>query len=180
MIAAKWFKALPDVEVGGASSERHYPRGKSVRFQTRARLPFAVEANWRRRANYRHIPVERQAWITWKSRGKAKPVPAQLLDISRGGAAVEVDGEVPPNNPLLLGLVGPHATEEFLEATVVRFVATPSGDHRLHLAFTRPCPEDLLKRAVFGARGAVRHPWLVALGSLVSSFTKNLQGTARD
>jgi hypothetical protein len=136
------------------------------------RLPVAGGPDQLRRADPRHIPVERQVWLAWQTDQSVHRVPARLLDISRGGAAVEVDADVPPNQSLLFGLGGSSETDDFLGATVVRIAAARLGGYRIHLAFTTKCPDALLKTALFGARGAVRRPLLAALAATFWSFAE--------
>ena len=136
-------------------------------------LPSAGGRDPSRRANYRHIPAECRAWIAWKMDGGLNRVPARLLDIGRGGAAVELDAEIPRDQPLLFGLDESLATHGFLEATVVRIVRTGSNCQRLHLAFAATCPDALLKEAVFGTREKTAAPLLLRLASFLWPFAKN-------
>jgi len=114
------------------------------------------------------MPLEPQAWLRWEGDRSVHQISVRLLDISRGGAAVESDCVPPPNRSLLFGLAGSSATDEVLEATVVRMATATDrqGVHRINLAFTTICPDALLKRAIYSARGGVvRFPWLAALAA---------------
>jgi len=135
-------------------------------------LPVAAGPDRGRRANHRHTPVERQAWVAWEVERRVQRIPARLLDISRGGAAVEVDVALPPIPSVQFGLCGAPATEVILEATVVQIVTTRLGGCRAHLAFTTKCPDALLKRALFGARNdSARRRLLAALAARLWSLT---------
>jgi PilZ domain len=135
-------------------------------------LPTAGGPNRHRRANARHTPVELSAWLAWETERSVYRVPARLVDISRGGAAVELDADVPPVQCLEFGLSESPADHVSLAATVVRIAAIPRGGHRIHLAFTAECPDALLKRAMFGARGTMRRSVLSALASATRSFLR--------
>jgi hypothetical protein len=124
-----------------------------------------------RRGNPRHTPLECGAWLAWERDRSTLRVPARLLDVSRGGAAAELDAEVAPNQCLLFGLDGWPIKELLVEATVVHVATLESGGYRVHLAFTKPCPDALLKQALFGTRGARRYPSVTALLSILRSFT---------
>jgi len=123
--------------------------------------------------------VERQAWLTWETDGAIHRAPARLLDISRGGAAVEVDGDVdlPPKQSLQFGLGDSPAVAVFLEATLVNFATDRPRGQRIHLAFAKTCPDDLIKTALFGRRCATRRSLLAALGSLMSAFAARARRT---
>lgn len=151
-----------------------------MHFQGSPRLPLAAHSGLFRRATPRHMPVERQAWIAWRAGCTADRVPALLLDISRGGAAVEVDREIQEDQLLQFGLAGAPSAEGILEAKIVRSVTTRSGGHRLHLAFATTCPDDLLKRALFGTRAPARLPLLDRVFSFMKAFTNNPRSACRD
>ncbi len=99
------------------------------------------------------------------------------MDISRGGAAVEVelDPAVLPNQLLSFGLERVPAADDTVAATIAHIAISRRGTHTVHLAFTRECPEALLKRALFGSRRAERHPLRAALASVM----RTLAGRAR-
>jgi hypothetical protein len=96
----------------------------------------------------------------------------RLLDISRGGAAVECDRDISLDAPLLFGLAGSPQEDELLDATIARIVTTPTGKYRVHLVFAGACPDALLKRALFGARDASRPPFLRVLATFFGRSPK--------
>ncbi|MGO9914966.1 MAG: PilZ domain-containing protein [Isosphaeraceae bacterium] len=137
-------------------------------------LPVAAGPNPIRRANHRHTPVERRARLAWEADRRVHEIPVRLLDISRGGAAVEIDADavLPPIRSLQFSLGGSRATDVVLEATAVQTVTTRLGGHRIHLAFTTKCPDAVLKRALFGARKCATMSRLIAaLASTLWSVT---------
>jgi hypothetical protein len=103
-----------------------------------------------RRASPRHLALESRAWLGWGSAEDVRPVAAHLLDISRGGAALEAEALPPAGEPLWLCLDAGGAKLR-VRARVVGIGPGPRG-HQVRLAFDEPCPEDLLRLAVCGRR----------------------------
>src|SRR5690349_19665 len=98
-----------------------------------------------RRDSARHLPMNRHAEIMWGPAESAPTAPAQLIDISRSGAAVIV-GDPPPAGTLRLSL-GAERTI-WVEADVVAIEPVTESSHRLRLRFRTPCPDDFLKAAI--------------------------------
>jgi hypothetical protein len=135
-------------------------------------LPAASSPEEHRRACPRHAPWEQHAWLAWKTPHSIHRIPAQLLNISRGGAAVEVNSDIPADQVLSFGLGHADATASLVTATVVRVVTARADAHRVHLAFTTECPDAILKRALYGSRAATRHTWLAAASGILRIVTR--------
>jgi hypothetical protein len=102
-----------------------------------------------RRAWPRRTALDPRGWIGWWADGEFFEDAGRLLDISRGGAAVEVDRTPPPDCPVYFCLDGPDAPEG-VEAEVVATLPGRRRKYLVRLTFAAPCPNPLWAAAVLG------------------------------
>jgi len=98
-----------------------------------------------RRGSVREPAVENRACLEWWERAGARESWARLLDISRSGACL-VSGAIPPLHQAVLLRVERPASSDWVRAKVVWI----DGADRAGLAFTEPCPDDVLAAASLG------------------------------
>ena len=103
-----------------------------------------------RRTAPRFPAVEGRARFGWRVQGDSRECAALILNVSEVGALVVVD-ELPPEDVVVALRLAGTASLEWVEARVVLTFATHSGPHKIGLAFTRPCPIDLLTTTIFSA-----------------------------
>jgi hypothetical protein len=108
---------------------------------------------WSDRSSPRYTSLEFRAWIAWwKNDSELATGSVRLMDIGPGGAMVEAPERRPIGEYVLLTLEGLSPYDAGVEAIVVQTRPVSRGNHRLHLAFTEPCPESLLHAAIEGIR----------------------------
>ncbi len=102
-----------------------------------------------RRHDRRRTALEHRAWLGWTEECIFRTVDARLLDIGPAGALVETDASLRVDQRMLLALTnGPPDGD--VECSVVRITRGRRLRHRVHLAFTEPCPASLLAGAIEG------------------------------
>lgn len=110
-----------------------------------------------RRTAARHVPITQTAWFGWWDGPEFQSANAVLLDISRGGAALEVERMLPPG-PIWLCL----EVEGRVWGTEYVVIAESRGrnlPHRARGRFLGECPDDLYRVALRGYRqGEIRTP----------------------
>jgi hypothetical protein len=101
-----------------------------------------------RRANPRHAPVKPWGRVAWKTgRPPFQSAPAQLIDITEGGAQI-LTSALPPGLRRVWVRIDA-LPWEWVGATVeaVQNGRGRQSQCRLHLSFNEPCPAGLLERA---------------------------------
>jgi hypothetical protein len=98
-----------------------------------------------RRRSPREAPVGVRVRLEWDTPPESVSE-ADVVDISRGGALVDVDGVVPDRGRLRLRLLGT-ATGRWHDAVVVRTEGVVS---RRVPVFVDPCPDDFFLAATLG------------------------------
>jgi hypothetical protein len=102
-----------------------------------------------RRNHPRRSALEHRAWLGWTAEREFRTADARLLDIGPAGALVETDAPLHVDQEVLLALAnGP--PDGGVMAAVVRLMRGRRHRHRVHLAFTEPCPDALLGGAIEG------------------------------
>ena len=124
---------------------------------------------WDRRLYPRYGALEYHAWLAWTDQEEDHRVPVRLIDISRGGIAVESDVEPPAGLVLRFSLHGP-ADEESVDAEVVTVEPGRQAAHRVRLGFFEPCPDRLFWAAKdgIGIDDATWEAWEAAWSGMAS------------
>ena len=102
-----------------------------------------------RRNEPRRTSLEHRAWLGWTQERVFRTADARLLDIGLAGALVETNAPVHLDQEILLALTK-GLPDGGVEAAVVRITRGRRLRHRVHLAFTEPCPDSLLRGAIEG------------------------------
>ena len=102
-----------------------------------------------RRHDPRRTALEHRAWLGWTENCIFRTVDARLLDIGPAGALVETDAPLHVDQEILLALTY-GVPDGGVMAAVVRLTRGRRHRHRVHLAFTAPCPASLLRGAIEG------------------------------
>ena len=105
-----------------------------------------------RRNDPRRTVLEHRAWIGWTQECLFRTAEARLLDIGTAGALVETDASLHVDQEMLLALKY-GLPDGGVMADVVRITRGRRHRHRVHLAFTEPCPDSLLGGAIQGVPG---------------------------
>jgi hypothetical protein len=108
-----------------------------------------------RRASPRFTALDHRGWLgQWSDQGFAV-FEVRVLDIGKGGAAIEMDERPIGDRPVLLGL---ETLREAccLEAAVVRIRRGRRSRYRVHLAFAEPCNEEFFAAVIHAGRGVER------------------------
>ncbi len=95
--------------------------------------------------------AETRVTLAWYDQDIERTIPAELLNISGGGAAVITEVETPADQPLWLGLESKDVAIVPTEARLVVISADPSGLKVVRLSFVDPCPMELFELAVHGS-----------------------------
>ncbi|MEJ7636800.1 MAG: PilZ domain-containing protein [Singulisphaera sp.] len=102
-----------------------------------------------RRNDPRRTALEHRAWLGWTQERVFRTAAARLLDIGPAGALVETDAPLHVDEEILLALTN-GLPDGGVMAAVVRITRGRRHRHRVHLAFTEPCPDSLLGGAIEG------------------------------
>jgi hypothetical protein len=124
-------------------------RGRRPAMPIAARPPSRVSDPADRRSEPRHTSLEYRAWLGWMEQLVYRTADARLLDIGRAGALVETSALLSVDQAVLLALVEGHP-DGGVHAAVRRVTTGRRHRHRVHLAFTEPCPGALLEGAIEG------------------------------
>jgi hypothetical protein len=103
-----------------------------------------------RRASPRFTALDHRGWLgQWSDQG-FEVFEVRVLDLSQGGAAIEMDEPPPEDRRALLGLV---TLREAccLEVAVVRIRRGRRSRYRVHLAFAEPCNQEFSAAVLQGA-----------------------------
>jgi hypothetical protein len=99
------------------------------------------------RAFPRFTPIESRSWIGWREKGARVLLPARILDLSEGGALVELDQRPPDDRRLHFRL-----HDQLVPSSVEVWIAHQRphlGRHRAGLVFSAPLPPGLILGAIF-------------------------------
>ena len=118
-----------------------------------------------RRACPRFPVVENRARLDWGDSDGFQVVDARLVDISRGGAALETEQPLPVGDPVWFCL-DPDGRALGVGARVLG-CQRDWLEYRVRLRFDEPCPEPLLRLAIRGPSGHRLGRILEALRSLL-------------
>jgi hypothetical protein len=102
-----------------------------------------------RRRDPRCDAAERPARLVWEVAGEAVERPAQVLDVSRGGARLAVPEPPPVGQAVRLYLEGAGPLPR-VDATVLEVVTPPDRPPQLRLGFRGPCPVSFFRAIVLG------------------------------
>jgi hypothetical protein len=103
-----------------------------------------------RRKEARYMPVARRAYVGWWEDGTFRTASARVENLSRGGAAVLVEGSPPAlMTPAWLCLIGP-VRPDWYAGQVVDRAETAGAGRVVRVALARPLPYDVFKAVVWG------------------------------
>jgi hypothetical protein len=145
-----------DARVVTTSAE---PGGKfmvRLRFTSWIALGNVLDQHEEHRVWQRYPARETRGKLVWEDREGERAAPAELMNISGGGAAVVTDAVVPEGRPIWLSL----AAEEYEEMTpveceLVAMSMDASGLRMARLRFVEPCPMELFETVVHGGPSVV-------------------------
>jgi hypothetical protein len=148
-------------------------------FQVRARTGTKTRTKTpERRAEPRHQHLECLAWVGWRTwRGFAMN-DAVLVNLSRSGARVFLDGPPPRGRDLWLFLETPTQTA-VVRARPLQSETTSQGQYAVRVEFREPCPYALFEAAVCGLHSTdpktrparTRSPHAGRTGSVATTIT---------
>jgi len=100
-----------------------------------------------RRASLRFAPAEARAWAGWWKCGRFLVTPAELINLSLGGALMRLDRRPPTSQPVWVCLGEPRPLD-YAQARVLE--ASPGaagGPYHARLEFHTPCPPAFFSAA---------------------------------
>jgi hypothetical protein len=101
------------------------------------------------RCSSRYAAIKTPVYLGWWEEPEFRTCPAELKNLSHGGALVLVATQ-PPEAASLWLCLAKTPPSEWVEVTVVT-VATPQEDlHELRLKFSESCPYEMFNTAVLG------------------------------
>lgn len=138
-----------------------------------------------RRSEYRHTTLmEPSVRIAWVEGRRRRVDLALLINLSRGGAAVRVAALPAASLVELQWAAGPAGCR--IAARPLGAVQLGDGSYRLRLAFEVPCPEVLIRWALYGRQGDPGGDSLglgmlpAALGRILEKLGLHPRAPARD
>jgi hypothetical protein len=108
-----------------------------------------------RRTSARYTPAVDQSQIGWWDGKQFRTTSATLQDISTGGAALTIDGQILPVDgemapaTVWMCVVGQEPTE-WVQSRIAGATTGEDGTRRVRLAFTEHCPYEVFKASVWG------------------------------
>jgi len=113
---------------------------------------FALFAAWEgetraeRRDSPRYQPAETQVFVGWWKGAQFLITQAALINLSRGGALVELDCRPPTSQPVWVCLGTPYPIHH-VQARALEVSAEAEGCQRVRLLFHTPCPFGFFRAA---------------------------------
>lgn len=105
-----------------------------------------------RRSRPRHPLHDARGTLSWLDPESNRSVPAGLLNISGGGAAIVAASALPDNQPTWPALDREPQGVTSVECRLVGIFLDASGLTVSRLRFVEACPMDLFELAVYGSR----------------------------
>jgi hypothetical protein len=108
-----------------------------------------------RRTSSRYTPAVDQARVGWWDGKQFRTTSATLQNISTGGAAVTIDGQILPVDgemapaTVWMCVVGQEPTE-WVQSRIAGAMTGEDGTRRVRLAFAQHCPYEVFKASVWG------------------------------
>ncbi len=128
-----------------------WPRDRAARrWDLQARR--SPRASAERRIAPRSVTLEFRSLLGWWEREQFQVLAARLLDLSRGGVAVEAVGTPPCDRDVWFCLI-PGDEKDCIAGEVVGIDRGTNGRRLIRLAFWAPCPARLLDVAIHGVAG---------------------------
>jgi c-di-GMP-binding flagellar brake protein YcgR len=121
------------------------------RFVSWVPLDAVLKRHQERRLWQRYPARETRATLAWYEQDIERTIPAELLNISGGGAAIITEVEPPADQPLWLGLESKDVAIVPTEARLVVISADPSGLKVVRLRFVDSCPMEMFELAMQGS-----------------------------
>lgn len=108
-----------------------------------------------RRESPRYVSAETRAYLGWWKGSRFLVTPAELINLSRGGALVEIVRRPPTSQPVWICLGRPEPAH-YVQARALEVSAGNGGVQLVRLQFHTPCPADFFRAT--GRRGEPGEP----------------------
>jgi len=92
-----------------------------------------------RRDSLRYTPAQTQAWVGWWKGSRFLVSRADLVNLSNGGALVQIANRPPTSQPVWICLGAPHPVD-YVQCRVLDAALKPAGDFLARVEFHSPCP----------------------------------------
>jgi hypothetical protein len=99
-----------------------------------------------RRHDSRYNPAETQVWVGWWNGARFFVIHAQLVNLSKGGALVNLANRPPLSQPVWVCLGSPHPVDH-VQARVLDTLPQNEGEFHARLEFHVPCPTSFFVAA---------------------------------
>ena len=99
-----------------------------------------------RRESTRYLPAATRAWVGWWKAARFVVSEAELLNLSKGGALVQLVNRPPTSQPLWICIGAPHPID-YVQCRVLDASLKPAGDYLARLEFRSPCPPSFFLAA---------------------------------
>ena len=99
-----------------------------------------------RRDNPRYAPATSQIWVGWWKRARFLVSPASLVNLSRGGALIDMANRPPTSQPVWICLGAPHPID-YAQCRVLDSSPESSGSFLARVEFHAPCPVNFFLAA---------------------------------
>jgi hypothetical protein len=93
-------------------------------------------------------------YLGWWHDEEFRTAPAEIVNLSHGGALVRL-ASPPPDGPALWLCLARTPPGEWVEVSVVELARGPNRSHCVRLAFPEGCPYEMFQVAVLGQSGPV-------------------------
>ena len=101
-----------------------------------------------RRLAPRYTPATTRAWLGWWNRGSFRVVNAEIINLSKGGALMQLEARPPSSQPVWLCLGTPYPID-FVQARVLGAEGKTDEPSFARLEFHTPCPPSFFLAAGF-------------------------------
>jgi hypothetical protein len=99
-----------------------------------------------RRCDSRYIPAESQIWVGWWNGPRFVVIQAKLVNLSKGGALVNLGSRPPTSQPVWICLGNPHPVDH-VQARVLDTSGHRDTEFHARLEFHAPCPPSFFLAA---------------------------------
>jgi hypothetical protein len=106
-----------------------------------------------RRTNPRYAPATTRAWVGWWKRGSFHVANAEIVNLSQGGALMNVEAHPPSSQPVWVCLGTPYPVD-FVQARVLGSEGKGEDPISARLEFHTPCPPSFFLAAGLRSDGA--------------------------
>ncbi len=107
-----------------------------------------------RRADTRYQAATR-AFVSWRVGDSNYSISVRLINISKGGAAVKVDGVIPTSSFVRVRLAEPEPVD-WIDADVLEVISTDGAKTRIRLKFRRRCAQSFVEYCYARSKTSLR------------------------